>query len=112
MSAQENIYTKPFAQGMINEAGDVYANVKMTGYDLSTDTYEFTAIFGAPDAPAEQIKLTGAEVAAMIAVWEGPACVEVMKPLDWCVIHILYDQDVIESDDPTEFIGQAYTLDV
>lgn len=111
MNTQTNIYKKPFAQGVINEVGNVYADVKMVGYDLSTDTYEFTAIFGAPDAPAEQIKLTGAEVAAVIAQWETKDG-KPMKPLDLCVVSILHDQEEIESGDPVEFIGQAYTLDM
>lgn len=87
-----------------------YAFVKMTEYDSTYDEFYFD-VQNEYQGKIEEVALTGSLIGFLKEQYDLTNG-EGMNVRDVAIMCILHDQDDIDSDDPTEFIGRSFEYDV
>lgn len=87
-----------------------YAFVKMTEYDLNNDVFYFD-VQDEYQGKIQEVGLTGSLIGSMKEQFDLTNG-EGMNVRDVAIMCILHDQDDIDSDDPTEFIGRSFEYDM
>lgn len=86
---------------------DLYAEVKMTSYCKDADRL-FFSVKTRSNGVAKTMTFTSEQINVLKKRYEAN---EELGSCDYAIICILHDQDMIESENPADFVGVSFTVD-
>ncbi len=106
-STNKDVFKRPAKDVKKRNKRDLYADVKMTSYCKDTDRL-FFSVKTRTNGVVKTMTYTSEQINVLKKRYEDN---EELSSSEYAIICILHDQDMIESDDPADFVGVSFTVD-